>query len=264
MNITLAKELNAILAVAARDVTNAIKDWKTTLIMSFAYPLLFLGLLGGSIGQSFGGGLGYNYMQFALLGMLVTTLFQFTAMGMSSLVEDRANNFTQEIFVSPISRYSIVLGKIIGTSVISLFSLVAYFIIAPIFGIPLGLSDIGHILLIAPLLCLTGGALGVLICSLFNSPKSVNIGTMVVVFPQMFLAGALIPITNSGIFAFLAHLMPMTYLVDLIRGVFYQGTPAYSQVVLFNPGLDLLVTVGFFLAFLVGGTLLFVKGERNK
>lgn len=264
MNIPLIREFNAILAVAARDITNAIGDWKTTLVMSFAYPIVLLGFLGGSIAQSFGKGLGYNYMQFALLGMVVLTLLQLTANGMASLVEDRANNFTQEIFVSPVSRYSIMLGKIIGTSLISLVSLIGYFISAVILRIPLGLADAGHILLVAPLFSITGGALGVLICSLVNSPKSVGTAVYIVVFPQMFLAGALIPVSNSGIFSFLARIMPMTYLVDLLRSVFYQGTPVYSKVVLFNPVLDLVITIGFFMVFFIAGTLLFVRGERNR
>jgi hypothetical protein len=36
-----------------------------------------------------------------------------TAQGVISLIEDRENDFSQEIFVSPISRYAIVFGKIL-------------------------------------------------------------------------------------------------------------------------------------------------------
>jgi len=37
-----------------------------------------------------------------------------------SLIDDRENDFSQEIFISPISRYSIILGKIVGETLVAL------------------------------------------------------------------------------------------------------------------------------------------------
>lgn len=113
----LQKDLNAIVVIAAREVLRFFKDWKTSLAFSLLFPVLFLGILGGSIAQNLGGGLGYDYLQFALLGMVAATIAMNTMMSVTSLVEDRENDFTQEIFVAPISRYSIILGKIVGGSI---------------------------------------------------------------------------------------------------------------------------------------------------
>ena len=113
----LQKDLNAVVVIAAREVLRFFKDWKTSLAFSLMFPVLFLGILGGSIAQNLGGGLGYNYLQFALLGMVAATIAMNTMMSVTSLVEDRENDFTQEIFVAPISRYSIILGKIVGGSI---------------------------------------------------------------------------------------------------------------------------------------------------
>ena len=41
-------------------------------------------------------------------------------MGVVSLIEDRENDFSQEIFVSPISRYSIIIGKMGGESMVAI------------------------------------------------------------------------------------------------------------------------------------------------
>ena len=130
----LQKDLNAIVVIAAREVLRFFKDWKTSLVFSFMFPVLFLGILGGVIAQNLGGGLGYNYLQFALLGMVAATISMNTMMSVTSLVEDRENDFTQEIFVAPISRYSIILGKIIGGSITSILQLFAFVIIAPNYG----------------------------------------------------------------------------------------------------------------------------------
>ncbi|MGA2385126.1 MAG: ABC transporter permease [Candidatus Bathyarchaeia archaeon] len=264
--LPLQKELNATIVIAAREVLRFFKDWKTSLAFSFMFPVLFLGILGGSIAQNLGAGLGYNYLQFAFLGMVAATIAMNTMMSVTSLVEDRENDFTQEIFVAPISRYSIILGKIIGGSITSILQLFAFVLVALVMGIPVGLPAIGWILLLAPIICISGGTLGVLVASIFSSsPKTADKGVIMFVFAQMFLSGALIPVKNSsGVLGALAHAMPMTYLIDLLRGLVYQGTPFYGQIIMYNPLLDLLIVAAISIASFVIGTFLFVRSERNR
>ena len=71
-------------------------------------------LLGGTLQLNLGQSAGFNFIGFTFTGFLGMTLFQSTAQGLSSLMEDRLNDFAQEVFVSPVSRYSIVFGKIMG------------------------------------------------------------------------------------------------------------------------------------------------------
>jgi ABC-2 type transport system permease protein len=81
----------------------------------------------------------------------------------------------------------------------------------------------------------------------------------------MFLSGAFIPVNNSsGVLGALSHAMPMTYLVDLLRGLVYQGTPFYTQIAMYNPLLDLAVVVAISIASFVVGTFLFVRSEKNR
>jgi ABC-2 type transport system permease protein len=56
----------------------------------------------------------------------------------------------------------------------------------------------------------------------------------------------------------------MTYSIDLARNIFYWGKPEYSAAVLHPWGLDLAITVGFFLVFTIVGTYLFVRADRNR
>src|SRR5208337_1666200 len=105
--------------------------------------------------------------------------------------EERETGFTQEIFVSPTSRVSIFLGKILGGSVAGLISLPALFLVAFAIGVPITLTLIEVILLIAPVFCLMGGAFGVLLSGIFGTnPKAVDQATILTMFPQMFLSGA--------------------------------------------------------------------------
>jgi ABC-2 type transport system permease protein len=261
---TVALNANAVLAIAAREFVRFIRS-PATLFISLFMPVIFIGLLGGSLSQNLGSGLGFNFLQFVLLGMVTVNLYQFSMGGVVSLIEDRDRDFTQEIFVAPISRYAIILGKVIGASVTSLLMIIGTFAVAVVMRIPLSWTDVGHILLIAPLLALSGAALGVFFISLVNDPQMADRGSFLLVFPQMFLTGAIIPVTHSsGVLKLLADVLPMTYLVDLVRGLFYSGKPAYHRIVLHPPALDFLVTVVFFIVFTVVGTLLFARSERNR
>lgn len=260
------REFNAVGVIASREIVRFFKDWKSSLVFAFMFPVLFLGILGGSIAQNLSSGLGYNYLQFALIGMVANTLVMNTMMSVTSLVEDRENDFTQEIFVAPVSRYSIILGKIVGGTVTSVLQLFAFVIVAVIMGISVGLTTIGWILLLAPIICISGGALGALIASIFSSsPKTADRGVIMIAFAQMFLSGAIIPINNStGVLSVLAHAMPLTYLIDLLRGVIYQGTPYYSHIVLYSPLFDLVVVAIMSVAFFIVGTTLFTRSEKNR
>lgn len=260
------RELNTVAAICARDTVRWVREWKNNLLFSFFFPIAFMGILGGTIGQNLASGLGYNYLQFVLLGMVANVTIQFTMMGVTSLIEERETGFTQEIFVSPASRYSIILGKILGASVTALPPLAIFFVVGAAMGVPLTLTGIGLVLLVVPVMFLLGGGLGVLVSGIFSSsPKAVDQAVIMIMFPQMFLSGALIPIgASTGVLAILSRLMPATYVVDLLRAAFYHGTPTYSKVVLYNPLIDLAVSIGLSIVFFVLGTYLFVRNERNR
>lgn len=98
-----------------------------------------------------------------------------------------------------------------------------------------------------------------------QDPKVVAVGVPLLIFPQLFLSGALIPVAaSSGILGILAKIIPTTCSIDLARNIFYWGKPEYSAAVLNPSMLDLAVTIGFFLVFTIVGTVLFVRADRNR
>jgi ABC-2 type transport system permease protein len=56
----------------------------------------------------------------------------------------------------------------------------------------------------------------------------------------------------------------MRYAVDLSRAAFYTGSPEYGRVVLDSPLFNLTIIGLLFVVFLVIGTFLFVRKERNR
>ena len=260
----LFRELNTIVAVAAREVTVFLKS-PGMAVMSLAMPLIMMGMIGGNLMQNMAGGLGFNFGQFMLVGMLVNMLFMTTTMSMTSLVDDHETDFNQEMLVSPVSRYSIVIGKILGGSFGAIVSMAGTLIVGLVMGITLPLGKLLLILALAPLMCLSGGALSMIFIGLIKNKRAANLAVSLITMPQMFLSGAIIPINNSsGALLVLSRLMPMTYCLDLTRAIVYAGTPEYDSVVMFNPAVNFAAITALTALCLVLGTMFFASSEKNR
>ena len=260
----LFRELNSILTVTAREITTYLKS-PGAAIMSLAMPIVMMGMIGGNLMQNMTGGIGFEFGQFMLIGMLVNMLFMITSMGMASMVDDHDIDFNQEMLVSPVSRYSLVIGKILGSSFAGIVSMAGTLIVGLVMGITLPLDKLLLILALSPLMCLTGGALAMIVIGLIKSRKTANLAVNLIIMPQMFLSGAIIPVSNSsGVLMLLNRLMPMSYCLDLARALVYAGTPEYDSVVMFTPAVSLAVIAGLTVVCLLIGTFFFARSEKNR
>ena len=258
------RTINAIITIACRDVIKLLRD-RTRIAFSLVFPAIFIGVLGTSLQANVGANLGYNFLEFVFIGVIAQTLFQSTAGGIISLVEDRQNDFAQEMFIAPISRYAILLGKILGETCVSLLQILGVLALGIVIGVPLDWAAMIRLIPFLFLVALFGGAFGVIVMSSLSDQKSANQIFPFLLFPQFFLAGVFNPIQNLPLPIFIAsRISPMTYAVDLLRSIYYLGTPEYSKTVLYSPFLDTAVVVIVGTIFIVIGTFLFVRNERNK
>ncbi len=258
------KEFNAILTIAYRDLIKLLRD-RSRLVSSLIFPFIFIGILGGSLQAGLGSSVGINLLTFTFTGVLAQTLFMSATQGIISLLDDRDNDFSQEMFVSPISRYSIILGKILGETLVALTQGIGIVVFAVVIGIPFSLLQIIGLVPIAIVVCLFGGAFGVLVLSNIGSRRAAEQIFPFLLLPQFFLAGVFNPIQVLPWYLdILSKLSPMRYAVDLARGVFYEGQPEYAKVVLQSPVFNLAAIAALFSAFLVFGTIIFVRRERNR
>lgn len=257
-------QVNAIFAIAYRDFRKFTQD-RGRILATFIFPIIFIGVLGSSLQSSLGTYVGFNYLAFVFTGIIAQTLFQSTASGIISLIEDRETDFSQEMFVSPISRYSIIIGKLIGETTISLAQGLGILLFGIIIGISISFSQLLYLLPISIVICLFGGAFGLLVLSNLSSQRLANQIFPFIIFPQFFLAGVFNPIKDLPSYLYiLSRLAPMTYAVDFLRSIFYIGQPEYSRVVLYSPLVNFIIIGVIFLAFLVVGTHLFVRNEKNR
>ncbi|HEX2221434.1 MAG TPA: ABC transporter permease [Candidatus Limnocylindria bacterium] len=257
-------ELSAVMAIAHRDLVKLLRD-RIRLVADFTFPLIFIGVLGTSLQAGFGEVAGFDILTFVFTGVLAQTLWQSAAMGVISLIEDRENDFSQEIFVSPISRYSIVLGKVLGESLVALPQGIAIVVFGLVIGIPLSLTALLALVPVVLIVTVFGGAFGVLVLSRLPNRRAATQIFPFVMLPQFFLAGVFNPIGNlPWVLDIASRLAPMRYAVDLLRDAYYGIHPERVDVPLAPLGTNLAIIGVLFAIFIVVGTALFVRAEQNR
>jgi ABC-2 type transport system permease protein len=259
-----SRELSALLAIAQRDVTKLLRD-RPRLAVNLAFPVLLIGGLGAVLQPTVGTVTGLNAVTLAFTGVLAASLFQSAAAGMISIVEDRENDFSRELFVTPVSRLTLVAGKVAGETLVALCQGACIVGFAVAFGVRMSPGQLA--LLAGPCLacCLLGGAFGLAtIAALPNQRSAMQIFQFLII-PQYVLGGVLVPLRGTAFYLDVAaHLMPMRYVVELTRAAFYSGTPGYHEVVSGNPALDAAVTAVLFVMFMVTGVAVFGYRERAR
>src|SRR3989338_4334834 len=129
------RELNAVLTIAFRDLTKLLRD-KPRILAGLVFPVIFIGILGGSLSSNIGRSLGFDFLTFVFTGVFAQVFFQSSAAGVISLIQDRENDFSQELFVAPVSRHSIIFGKILGETLVSSVQIAGILIFGLILGVP--------------------------------------------------------------------------------------------------------------------------------
>jgi ABC-2 type transport system permease protein len=201
----------------------------------------------------------------AFTGVLAASLFQSAAAGMISIVEDRENDFSRELFVTPVSRLTLVAGKVAGETLVALCQGVCITLSAVAFGVRMSPGQLTMLLAPALACCLLGGSFGLAtIAALPNQRSAMQIFQFLII-PQYVLAGVLVPLQGQPAYldAF-GWAMPLRYAVELTRAAFYAGTPGYARVVTAGPVLDVVAIAGLSAVFMTTGALVFDYRERTR
>jgi ABC-2 type transport system permease protein len=154
---------------------------------------------------------------------------------------------------------------VVGESLVALPQGLAIIVFGLVIGITLG--PLALLALLPTMLVITvfGGAFGVLVLSRLPNRRAATQIFPFIMLPQFFLAGVFNPIENLPWFLdILSRLAPMRYAVDLMRNVYYGFHPEPVDVPIATLGTNLTVIAGLFVVFIVIGTALFVRAEKNR
>lgn len=194
---------------------------KSRVVGTIGMPIFFLAFLGLGFNRVSFPGLpeGVSYIQFLVPGIMgMTILFSSTFAGISVLW-DREFGFLKEIMVAPVSRVSIVLGRIAGGATTSMIQgVMILFISLPLgFHLPGG-REIFYALVFMGLISVIFISMGLIFASNMHDIHGFNLVMNFIVFPLFLLSGALFPVENfPEPVRILAYLDPLTYGVDGLR-----------------------------------------------
>jgi ABC-2 type transport system permease protein len=190
-------------------------------IGALATPIVFWILIGGGMGHSFtGGNPKQDYIQYFFPGTVLMILLFTAIFSTISVIEDRREGFLQSVLVAPVSRMAIVLGKILGGTVLATGQGFVFLLLAPTVGIhltPLSITEaVGAMLIIS--FALT--ALGLCIAWRMSSSQGFHAIMNLFLMPMWFLSGALFPAKGAmGGLAWVMRLNPLSYGLTLLRSV---------------------------------------------
>jgi len=204
---------------------------KSRIVGALAMPLFFLAFLGlGFRRMAIPGVAGdVGYIRFLVPGIIGMSILFSSTFGGLSVLWDREFGFLKEIMVAPVSRVSIVLGRIAGGATTALIQAVLILGISYIMGFKiLNVSSIFLAIVFMILIAVTFLGLGLIFASKMRDMQGFSIVMNFVIFPLFFLSGALYPLENFPVWLrYISKLDPLTYGVDGLRAALI-GVSSFS------------------------------------
>ncbi|QNI33612.1 ABC transporter permease [Alloacidobacterium dinghuense] len=216
---------------------------KARVVGVIASPLLFWFVLGSGFAHSFRGGsagsdqyLGYFFPGAVVMIVLFTAIFS-----MMSLIQDRNEGFLLSVLAAPVSRSSIVLGKVLGGATLAAIQGIVFLVFTPLIGVHPDLQAIAISIATIIMISFELTALGFAIAWPMDSPQAFHAIVNLILLPLWMLSGALFPAGGaSGWLRTLMQANPLTYGVDALRIALFP-----TQHTEFSLTTNMAVTIGF-------------------
>lgn len=247
------RNLGGIYAIWLREVKRAIRD-RGQLIGGVSRPLLYVIIMGIGLNPYFRGEIygevrfvvPYTYLQFIFPAVIALNILYTSVQAAVSTIWDREFGFLREILVSPMPRWAILLGKILGGTTVALFHGSLVLALARFVDLSLSVTDILWGLTLMFLLAFGLTSLGVVIANRVRSFEGFGVFSNAVILPLYFTSSSIFPLDPSLTAAqtkvvypewlvTLVHLNPLTYAIDAMRGAFihfHQFDPRIGPIVL--------------------------------
>ncbi|MSR82481.1 MAG: multidrug ABC transporter permease [Candidatus Latescibacteria bacterium] len=212
-----------IWVLAHREVLRFVRQ-PVRLFGSLVQPLLFWLFMGAGFSQSFSmGSSGVGYREFFFPGIVLMLMLFAAIFSTITLIEDRNAGFLQGVLVAPVSRLSLVLGKVAGGTVIAMVQAVIFLCFAPLAGIPLTAGMVADLLVLFFLIGMGFTGMGFAVAWLMDSTAGYHAVMSVVMIPLWLISGALFPVEGASEWlAFAMRCNPVFYAQVLVRKCFYQ------------------------------------------
>jgi ABC-2 type transport system permease protein len=238
--ITVFRDIYSVLWVDLRFLR---RHWLRTLATSLVNPILYLVAFGYGLGRgiSFEG---YSYLDFVMPGIIALTAMtsSYGGAGMKLHVDRLFYKCFDEYLMSPISLFSLAIGKTLIGVVRGLIASIALLIVSVLISPTLIINPLFVLVLVSS--CFVFSFLGVLIGLVAKSHQDMGTFNTLVILPMTFLSGTFFSLNQlPEAVKVVLYFLPLTHSSQCLRAA------ALSQPF---PWLSLLALLGFGLVFFAG------------
>ena len=228
-------------------------------------PIVFWLLFGFGFKDSFRapvGEKGMDYIEYFFPGTLVIILLFASIFTTISIIEDRKEGFLQGVMVAPVRLSALVLGKLLGGTMVGLIQALVFLLLAPTVGIKFSVQTM---LLTTAVMFMVGfglTGLGFMLAWRMDSTAGFHAVMNLLLMPMWLLSGASFPAAGAhpGM-AMVMSLNPLTYGLAAVRRTIYAGNPEATADL---PSMSVSLVVAFlFSAAMFAGTY-HMAGKREK
>jgi ABC-2 type transport system permease protein len=193
-----------------------------------------------------------DYFGAAFIGLVVFFLvFVITAV---AFLRERGQGTLERLMASPLRRAEIVLGYMLGFTVLALVQSVEVLAFSLLVLQVHNVGNVALIFLLEALMAIAAVNLGIFLSMFARTEFQAVQFIPLVIVPQVLLAGIIFPVsTEPGPLQALSHVLPLTYAVEGLRNIMIKG----ADLTWSSLQLDMGVVLGFcVLVILAGATTL--------
>jgi len=204
---------------------------RNRVIGALGQPLLFWLMFGFGFRSTFSmpgaGAEGVNFLEYFFPGILAMILL-FTAIFTTiSIIEDRREGFLQSILVSPLPRWAMVMGKVLGGSLIAVLQALLFLLLGLTLDLPFSPLQVVAVTAFMMLVAVGLTSLGFLVAWQLDSSQGYHAIMSTVLFPMWLLSGAFFPAADNWL-GWVIRVNPLTYAVAGLRHLLYWQPAAAS------------------------------------
>lgn len=142
-----------------------------------------------------------------------------------SITKEKENGTIETLISAPISKYDIVLGKVVPYVAVAFLIMLSILAIGIImFKIPFVGSGLMFVLAFV-VFCVPATAIAVLLSNYTRTQQQALLGVVIVAFLSLMLSGALIPTENMPrALQYISHVNPLSHYAYIVRNVILKGS----------------------------------------
>ena len=245
-------QLGGLYGLWLREVRRSFRD-RGQLIGGISRPILWVVILGIGLnpylrGEVFGKinfVVPFTYLQFIFPAVIALNILFTSVQSAVSVIWDREFGFLREVLVSPLSRGTILLGKVLGGATVAVMHGCLVLLLAKFADVNLTWMKVLEALGLMAMLAFALTSLGVVIANHIRSFQGFGIFSNAVILPLYFTSSSIFPLDPAlsqeqtrvvypEWLVIMVEWNPLTYAIDALRGALI----GYNQ---FDPHLGILI-----------------------